>query len=447
MRKGWTVVAMAPGAILVALGLFADVMPWGGTRDGFGDLQVVACLVGLIAMAIGSQVTQLRLPVRLSDIREVVFNLNFALLASVACLAVVEVGAYTLHQIRERSSIRDSHTREAYATAMEYFDWKDEHAENVRKNRPKLEYRPYSLWGYPTVRSSTFNVDPHWGGVRRTINPINEGAGDPVRVFMFGGSTLFCIESTDATTLPSAVSQELHEQYEHLNFEVTNFGVEGQIGDQEIVRLTQVLTEGGQPDIVIFYDGVNGTINKVARGLPHDDAPRFESAINGRYRTETVMLDLILKYDYVHRLVGNGRSDVVSDLLSQDDRKLTARAEAMARRYRQNIDFTRNLGKSFGFEVAHFWQPHIFNTGKHLTQVERNILEGDKEQAVRRIYVIADRIVQTELNGVEGFFNLSDSLDQVGESVFSDFAHVSAIANREIARKIVAKLREAGLLD
>ena len=382
---------------------------------------------------------------RLDRIKDFVFKLNVAMLVFVCVVGIVELVAWQTCRILVA---RHRQMREpSYVAAYREFGWTEEHLENLRTSDLLLRYQPYYLWGLSEVRTSTYNVLPDWGGVRKTINVPKPSAARKVKVFMFGGSTTFCSRVPDRYTIASLLSSNLNERFPDVEFSVANLGRGGFVGDQEIVWLTQILTAGEIPHVVIFYDGVNDTINQVCQGVPHYQYERFRAIEMGRVERKGVLTTL-LELDYVTKAAGLMAARQTDDARYFTDRETLLRnARNLAARYRQNMVFMKRLSEAYRFQSVFFWQPNLFTTNKELTGEESDILQNDADARVWRPgFEIADQVIKTTMVDADAFYDLSDVLDPIEECIFFDTCHVSAIANQTIGDRIAELLVQGGHL-
>jgi hypothetical protein len=382
-------------------------------------------------------------PGRLDRLKNVVFKLNIAAFVFLCLFAVVELVAWQVCRALVASHAQMEEP--AYLAAYQYFDWTEEHLANLRNSFLVLEYEPYYLWGVTEVRSSTYNVLPDWGGIRKTVNVAKEAPARRLKVFMLGGSTAFSARVPDRCTIASYLSASLNERFEAVEFSVSNLGRGGFVSDQEIVLLTQMLTAGEVPDLVIFYDGVNETINKVCQGIPHYQYDRF-LAIGMAGTEERGLLEALLDCDYVGkaaRLIAGRPTDKAHYFTDRET--LSANARQMADRYRRNMAFVGKLGEAYGFQAVFLWQPNLFTTGKAPTDEEADILQNDAKSAVWRPgFEVAHQVVKETMLDEEGFYDLCDVLDPIEECIFFDLCHVSSIANQAIGDRIADVLVEGG---
>src|SRR5215813_15469576 len=122
--------------------------------------------------------------------------------------------------------------------------------EEIEKGRT-LRWQPYVYWRRTPRRGQYINIGSD--GLRNTINvSTSEGASPPIKVFMFGGSTMWGLGAGDDSTIPSIFAEEAKNK--GINCEVVNFGQYAYVSTQEVIELTLQLQKGNIPDIVIFYD-------------------------------------------------------------------------------------------------------------------------------------------------------------------------------------------------
>jgi len=378
---------------------------------------------------------------KLNRLKDLVFKLNVAGLVFVSVFAMVELVAW--QSCRMLISAHAQMREPTYVEAYSHFDWAEEHVNNLRKSYLSLKYQPYYLWGLSEVRTSTYNVIPDWGGIRKTINVPKPSPARKVRILLFGGSTAFSSRSPDEYTIASLLSANLNRRFDDVEFSLTNLGRGGFVNDQEIVWLTQILTAGETPDVVIFYDGVNDIINKVCRGVPHYRYELFRS-LDLDPAERAGLFEAVLQHEYVGqlaRLIAGSPHE--KEGYVTDRETLLTNARAMVARYEQNMAFMRKLGEAYGFQTVFIWQPNLFTTGKRLTDEESGILENDPNASLWRLgFDAADHVMkETKFEG-KPFHDLSDVLDDIEKCVFFDPCHVSAIANEAIGDRIAEVLVE-----
>ncbi|MBX3287562.1 MAG: SGNH/GDSL hydrolase family protein, partial [Actinobacteria bacterium] len=172
-------------------------------------------------------------------------------------VVVVALLVVAVDVIRERASTPAAYLLEAPAMAdAPYWPQLTRAQEQLRANMGLGSY----AYEQPDVSSPYLNiVDGH----RVTWSPPAPGGCSPPEVWMFGGSTMFGEGQRDEYTVPSWLARTAWADGVALH--VTNFG---QLGDPlwiEVRRLEEALgTTDDRPDLVVFYDGANEVITRIA---------------------------------------------------------------------------------------------------------------------------------------------------------------------------------------
>ena len=117
---------------------------------------------------------------------------------------------------------------------------------NIFKTKLKLEAKDWSKVKFD-FKSQTINFEDGWRVT--TDNP----KGARHRVFVFGGSTVLCIEVRDSETLTSYLQRELNSVCDL--FKVANRGISGATVGGGLTSFVD--TEISSKDFVVVYFGVN----------------------------------------------------------------------------------------------------------------------------------------------------------------------------------------------
>ncbi len=152
--------------------------------------------------------------------------------------------------------------------------WINDYREEFRRAYI-AQWRSYVYWRRTPYHGNYINVDAN--GLRLTTSTEGAGkaSGTPLKVFMFGGSTMWGVGARDAFTIPSIVAREL--QQKGVAVEVVNFGESGYVSTQEVITLLLQLQKGERPALVVFYDGVNDIFSAYQQrmaGLPQNEFNR-----------------------------------------------------------------------------------------------------------------------------------------------------------------------------
>lgn len=116
----------------------------------------------------------------------------------------------------------------------------------------------------------------------------NSKYGKSYNIWIFGGSTMQNMETSDNNTIASSLCKELQKTN---NVHILNLGVGGFLSEMEIVKFNNLYKlklqdQASLPDIVIFYDGYNDSqrlaVGASWAGLP----PGVSSRLASGYSTE-----------------------------------------------------------------------------------------------------------------------------------------------------------------
>lgn len=299
-------------------------------------------------------------------------------------------------------------------------------------NKIGKDYYPFYEWRKKELKSQFINISNE--GIRKTYNPVYKD--NLVKVFVFGGSTIWGTGSRDEYTIPSLLSKDLNRQQD-LYF-VNNFGESGYVLNQELVFLTIQLKKGKIPNYVIFYDGVNDVLSAFLNGktgfIYHYDRWKMklnmEPKIFNEMSREAILNNIKLYYYvdlFIKKYIKN--EDVVPKYADADLRKLACQ---VIEEYKENITFIDKLSKAYGFQYMFIWQPVLF-TSSSITDEERRILfvqDENLKTLFAYTYEMADKL------NIPHFYNLSHIFDNKKETFFIDDCHISEKANLIVANKI-----------
>jgi len=299
-------------------------------------------------------------------------------------------------------------------------------------------WRPFVYWRRTPFKGKYININDQ--GLRYTTpgEPGDGGASRKLKIFMFGGSTMWGEGVRDQFTLPSLVAQDLAAH--QIKAEVTNFGEVAYVNTQELIELIFQLERGNTPDIVIFYDGYNDAYaalqNRVAGFSQFEWKRELEYNISTRYnQLKRVFLLNTLDRFYLGKLIKSLSAKLnykkpfsqVSKTVEKD----------IVEVYLNNIKIITALGKAYGFVPLFFWQPVIY-TKNNLTLSEKPYAA----EPLGKLYRQAHAIMQAEPGKFApyNFFDISSLFAGAQEEIYLDYCHVNEDANRLIALRITGDL-------
>jgi lysophospholipase L1-like esterase len=298
--------------------------------------------------------------------------------------------------------------------------------------------KPYQ-GAYITINADGLRITP---GVES--GPVNERP--PLRVFMFGGSTMWGTGARDLFTIPALLATELKNR--GIKVDVVNFGESGYVNTQEIIALLLQLQKGNIPDLVVFYDGVNDTYSGYQQGiagLPQNEFNRVKEfnitkrlpEFKGMIVKEAIKnLATVRFMNGVLRKIGMKKPEQY-DEPHYDEGRI---AGEMVRRYLNNLEIVKSLAASYHFKVRFYWQPTIFGKTK-LSGYEK--AEYERKRPVEKIFketgnILRERTAQARDTKV--FQDLSAIFSDLDEPVYIDWAHLSERGNAIVAHAMAEQL-------
>ncbi|MEE9269708.1 MAG: hypothetical protein V3V49_05540 [Candidatus Krumholzibacteria bacterium] len=316
-----------------------------------------------------------------------------------------------------------------------------------------LRWKPYVHYQRKPFQGEYITVDEQ--GHRGTVYPrLRDSQSTPLRVFMFGASTMWGTGARDEYTVASLVGKILSEK--GVAADVTNFAESGYVSTQEVIALLLELRGGNIPDVVVFYDGIG------------DAFAAFQSGVAGRPMNE---YRRIREFNLLHE--SRTRDLTKMYILSHLERSNTVRLlQAIVRRLRPDAEFrgrltdsgreagdsatveedvvdtwianmriVKRLGEAYGFTPILYWQPVIF-TKDELSEYEQKELE--KKQSMEAFFLKTYAYMKRSHERLAGqhFHDISDIFKDAKEPYYIDFAHVSESANEVLGRRMAADILE-----
>ncbi len=317
------------------------------------------------------------------------------------------------------------------------------------EQRRTLTWKSYVYWRRIPYRGEYININSD--GLRKTSNVTpSDGSGSTMKVFMFGGSTLWGLGAGDDFTIPSIFARETKNR--GISCEVVNFGQYAYVSTQGVIELMLQLQKGNIPDAVIFYDGVNDTFGAYqlgVPGLPHDEIYREqEFGLLRRRELKTLAVQSAIRELSTVRFL-NGvleksgiQSDNIQSIPLENEKPISDRgalARAVVDTYFNNIKLVQALSESYGFKSIFYWQPMIY-LKQHLTEYERNSLELDVHYpGMKEFYLDTYAILQQRAAGLKNdiaFHDISSLFSDGHEPIYVDFNHMGDKGNSVIAQRM-----------
>jgi len=372
------------------------------------------------------------------------FSWKAALLISMAVLFIIEAACRFVYR-EEFSGIAGLRRS---SVAIEHEPWYNEWLGEQGKAN-KLRWHPYAYWRSLPFSGKQVSVTEE--GLRTTLNEPCEGHERVVRVFMFGGSTMWGFPTRDEFTIPSCLSRignsTMKSSGKHVCVQVYNFGQSGYVSGQEISELLNVLRSNARPDLVVFYDGANDLFsayqNRMA-GIPQNEENRRKefNLVREPLRATLTALETVATCSGLARVARVVTRSILgqqsqmpaagsrADAVMQDDL-----AQQIVRTYEANIAFVEALSRAFAFSAEFVWQPLVF-TKTHLTKPEQDaarLWEYLKPLSERTNALLR---ASEAMSRKSNFHNLTSAFEDKNETIFVDWCHVTEEGNEMVARKI-----------
>jgi lysophospholipase L1-like esterase len=344
--------------------------------------------------------------------------------------------------------IRESRTSPTALPIGDVYDgagWIDDYAREFEESL-YTRWHDFVYWRRTPYHGEWINVDDR--GVRKSWNAAPADGPRPVRIFFFGGSTMWGSGARDDYTIPSCVARDLTER--GLSVEVTNFGESGYVSKQELIALVGELESGNVPDLVVFYDGVNDTFSTYQNGQagltqnePNRRAEfnilRRPAALAGNFAKWACRGTLKVTGAILRRLTGRVRPATAdAENANSPLRPLKDPATAASQtieHYRFVVESVKNLGRDYDFDVLFYWQPTLF-------QKQSRTAFETQAAAKNEAYEGFFQTVYTSMRGDAAFagdpqfHNLSEIFARETQPLFIDFCHIGEQGNELIARTI-----------
>jgi lysophospholipase L1-like esterase len=325
--------------------------------------------------------------------------------------------------------------------------WMGEYTKEMKEN--SLRWEPYVYWRRKPYNGKYININTN--GIRHTSNlqTSHDQEGHSLRVFMFGGSTMWGTNARDAFTIPSLLAKAL--QGRGMSVEVINFGETGYVSTQEVITLLLQLRKGNIPDVAIFYDGVNDTYsayqNAIA-GIPQNEFNRIKefNLLNPeklQELRETFIkgtLNNLSTFRFIKGLLLrlNLRKEIKSIPTKNRLENEESLTEQIISTYIGNTTIIKALASSYGFKSLFYWQPTIFEK-MELTEHEQYVYGGEDEQDIKSFYKKTYDVMRktASLYNDTAFHDVSTIFADVRETIYVDWFHLNEDGNDRIAQTML----------
>jgi len=300
-------------------------------------------------------------------------------------------------------------------------------------DRLTARWEPFSYFLHREFSGKYLNIDG--SGLRRTWNP--PPAPQPIKVFTFGGSTMWGMGARDEYTIASWLSRMLANSYPS-QVQVTNYGKLSYVNTQEMISLLRELQSGHRPEIAVFYDGYNDTIAAYTNhqaGVSWNEFRRYaEFNLLNPARTGDLYREVLRRSNLYTLFYGIsaklGRVKPRPKLTPEQRQQLI---NDVFKVYQANMHITEAVGDKEGFKSLFYWQPSPY-TRADLNAFERSWLDDPEvNKMFSGMYTVVKR---SPLMKEASFHDISDVFRGEVGTLYVDYAHTTERGNEIIARRI-----------
>jgi hypothetical protein len=288
------------------------------------------------------------------------------------------------------------------------------------------------------VASPHFHIE---NNIRRTTDQPSQARN---RVWLFGGSTMFCQEVPDDLTIGSHLQRLVNDAGCGI-WRVENLGTPSMTIAQHLGRLRDTPVSRG--DVVIFYDGFNDVWHGIYNGTPerHTAGP---SSLGGVRQLTTVQKYLFQIHARFHERSAAVRllCDVEGNVLPKtlvDDATFGQNCAAVEKIFLKALREAHKFCEERDMRFIHLLQPHVFSL-KRMSANERWLADNELKltPGLDRAFQIGYPRVQAACRQAasEGIctLDISDTFDDRNErgEIFLDQCHVNHVGNHLVARRM-----------
>lgn len=298
---------------------------------------------------------------------------------------------------------------------------------------PPAVYRSHIGWRRAEWASENVHVEGPYLQ-RRTVNATTSGAA---KVYFFGGSTMWGDGSPDSGTIPSqfAARTGIHAE---------NFGDPGYTAHQSLLLLIQLLQEGHQPDLVVFYDGVNEVWAK-CRTENGATSTELDAEIRSVLRRSSHPDSFTYYFTPFLRVADNLNRELNRTTRgeSYDCHSNPAKAEAIADNMIKDWEFAKLLTERYGGRFIAFLQPVV-----HFSRTKLDYIGESQAALIERVrpgYETIYPMLRERVRRRGGDFHDIVSAVDVEEPVYVDFCHLTQKGNAYVLDRMLEFIAPLGL--
>lgn len=264
---------------------------------------------------------------------------------------------------------------------------------------------------------------------------------DAVRIFLFGGSTLFGYGIPDGETIGSHLQRILRERRAP-QVVVYNFGQGNHFSTQERALFEQLLLAGHTPDVAVFLDGLNEFCHytgepawtQLLRDFVNQKSDRTSQPWIYRTSLARAASGIRARLGTPSEPAGPAQDPPAPGLL-----------ESVAQRYLGNKRLIEAAASAYGARCLFVWQPiptYRYDPNAHLFLKEG--ISVPHRYAAPGYALLATRFDDKRLG--RNFLWLADIQEQRDEPLYVDQVHYTGAFSRTVAQAIGKWLLDNGYL-
>ncbi len=287
----------------------------------------------------------------------------------------------------------------------------------------QYEYQPWVEFKNIDYNGSYMNIVK---GVRKSIPDryINSSSKDTLLIYFFGGSTTFGFNVADFETIPSYFVDIYKEKYpSSKSIKVVNWGCPNYYSYQELMLYTKLIIEGHQPDIAIFFDGLNdfwfGKMNYSSESFYSFYFRKSYFAIRPPSTTDKWFTDSL--------------QALFKTPLGMPENQFS---DQLIANYFKNIESVKRMSKVTGTKTYFFCQPTPFY--KYPNQLKDPMVFKDTNTRFNYIYPI----IEKQADSIGNFTFLGAMMEKEIGYPFVDGFHYAPRIHKRIAAEMLSKVEK-----
>ncbi len=345
------------------------------------------------------------------------------------------------------------------------------------KGRTYWDYHYYSQTALNTPDIG-FN-DTRYFNSRRV--PCSKDVGDKknLNIWMFGGSTMQNMETSDSYTIANTICEELSRAND---ISLMNFGVGSFYSEMEIhkflnlVKFTIAHDQVAAPDLVFFYNGYNDSERLIWgkwSGLPKSISDRFSSTLYVKDNLHEALYWFLKAAEDYYFFLSDDRLNLVStaigninDLVSS---KKTVRNEMLEMKVDKSAEKEGVLVSSHAYlndqrslsgicraaqiKCIIILQPLLSLRDNPVGEIEANNYSNFEEHGINELTIRFYEEVKSRIYDFENTYykvidlsQVTNAEEYIGMPFFYDFGHTGYYASEILGKEISRRVLERDLL-